>query len=65
MDKFGVNQPSIQRVKGTGRLQVELPGVDNPDRVRKLLQGQAKLEFYGSVGAAGSRPLPRCSSTRR
>ncbi|GAB3875496.1 protein translocase subunit SecDF [Hymenobacter segetis] len=46
VDKFGVNQPSIQRVKGTGRLQIELPGVDNPDRVRKLLQGQAKLEFW-------------------
>ena len=46
VDKFGVNQPSIQRVKGTGRIQVELPGVDNPERVRKLLQGQAKLEFY-------------------
>ena len=46
VDKFGVNQPSIQRVKGTGRLQIELPGVDNPNRVRKLLQGQAKLEFW-------------------
>ena len=46
VDKFGVNQPNIQRVKGTGRIQVELPGVDNPERVRKLLQGQAKLEFY-------------------
>ena len=46
VDKFGVNQPSIQRVKGTGRLHIELPGVDNPDRVRKLLQGQAKLEFW-------------------
>ena len=46
VDKFGVNQPSIQRVKGTGRLQIELPGVDNPDRVRKLLSGQAKLEFW-------------------
>ena len=46
IDKFGVNQPTIQRVKGTGRLQIELPGVDNPDRVRKLLQGQAKLEFW-------------------
>ncbi|GAA4367657.1 protein translocase subunit SecDF [Hymenobacter saemangeumensis] len=46
VDKFGVNQPSIQRVKGTGRLQIELPGVDNPDRIRKLLQGQAKLEFW-------------------
>ncbi|MBF9239127.1 protein translocase subunit SecDF [Hymenobacter sp. BT683] len=46
VDKFGVNQPTIQRVKGTGRIQIELPGVDNPDRVRKLLQGQAKLEFW-------------------
>jgi len=46
VDKFGVNQPNIQRVKGTGRIQVELPGADNPDRIRKLLQGQAKLEFY-------------------
>ncbi|MCC2546817.1 protein translocase subunit SecDF [Hymenobacter sp. BT175] len=46
VDKFGVNQPNIQRVKGTGRIQIELPGVDNPDRIRKLLQGQAKLEFW-------------------
>ncbi|MBG8552810.1 protein translocase subunit SecDF [Hymenobacter guriensis] len=46
VDKFGVNQPTIQRVKGTGRIQIELPGVDNPERVRKLLQGQAKLEFW-------------------
>lgn len=46
VDKFGVNQPSIQRVKGTGRIQIELPGVDNPERIRKLLQGQAKLEFW-------------------
>ncbi|RAK66897.1 protein translocase subunit SecDF [Hymenobacter edaphi] len=46
VDKFGVNQPNIQRVKGTGRIQVEMPGVDNPDRIRKLLQSQAKLEFW-------------------
>ncbi|SET78964.1 protein translocase subunit SecDF [Hymenobacter actinosclerus] len=46
IDKFGTSQPSIQRVKGTGRIQIELPGVDNPDRVRKLVQGQAKLEFW-------------------
>lgn len=46
VDKFGVNQPNLQRVKGTGRIQIELPGVDNPERVRKLLQGQAKLEFW-------------------
>ncbi|MEN7551205.1 protein translocase subunit SecDF [Rapidithrix thailandica] len=45
VDKFGVSQPNIQRIQGTGRIQIELPGVDNPSRVRKLLQGVAKLEF--------------------
>ncbi|WP_276497839.1 protein translocase subunit SecDF [Pontibacter litorisediminis] len=46
IDRFGVTQPNIQRLKGTGRIQIELPGVDNPDRVRKLLQGMANLEFW-------------------
>ncbi|WP_018476937.1 protein translocase subunit SecDF [Pontibacter roseus] len=46
VDKFGVNQPNIQRLKGSGRIQIELPGIDNPDRVRKLLQGMANLEFW-------------------
>ena len=46
IDKFGVNQPNIQLLKGTNRIQVELPGIDNPNRVRKLLQGVAKLEFF-------------------
>ncbi|MFD2246102.1 protein translocase subunit SecDF [Pontibacter ruber] len=46
IDKFGVNQPNIQRLKGSGRIQIELPGIDNPDRVRKLLQGMANLEFW-------------------
>jgi SecD/SecF fusion protein len=45
VDKFGVSQPNIMKLPGTGRIQVELPGVDNPERVRKLLQGVAKLEF--------------------
>jgi SecD/SecF fusion protein len=45
IDKFGVVQPNIQRLKGTSRIQLELPGVDNPARVRKLLQGVAQLEF--------------------
>ncbi len=45
IDRFGTSQPNIQRLQGTGRIQVELPGIDNPDRVRKLLQGVAKLEF--------------------
>ncbi|MBC5993022.1 protein translocase subunit SecDF [Pontibacter cellulosilyticus] len=46
IDKFGVTQPNIQRLKGSGRIQIELPGVDNPDRVRKLLSGMANLEFW-------------------
>lgn len=45
IDRFGTSQPNIQRLQGTGRIQVELPGIDNPERVRKLLQGVAKLEF--------------------
>jgi SecD/SecF fusion protein len=46
IDKFGVTQPNIQKLEGTGRIIIELPGVDNPARVRKLLQGTAKLEFF-------------------
>ncbi len=46
IDKFGVTSPNIQRQQGTGRIIIELPGVDNPERVRRLLQGTAKLEFW-------------------
>ncbi|WP_109831612.1 protein translocase subunit SecDF [Reichenbachiella versicolor] len=46
IDRFGTSQPNIQKLQGTGRIQIELPGVDNPERVRKLLQGVAKLEFW-------------------
>ncbi|MEQ8335998.1 MAG: protein translocase subunit SecDF [Cyclobacteriaceae bacterium] len=46
IDRFGTSQPNIQRLQGTGRIQIELPGVDNPERVRNLLQGVAKLEFW-------------------
>lgn len=46
IDRFGTSQPNIQRLQGTGRIQVEIPGADNPERVRKLLQGVAKLEFW-------------------
>lgn len=46
IDKFGVTQPNIQKLEGSGRILVELPGVDEPARVRKLLQGTAKLEFW-------------------
>jgi SecD/SecF fusion protein len=45
IDKFGAIQPNIQRIRGTGRILVELPGVENTQRVRNLLQGTAKLEF--------------------
>jgi len=45
IDRFGTSQPNIQKLENTGRIQIELPGVDNPERVRKLLQGVAKLEF--------------------
>ena len=45
VDKFGVANPNIQRLPGTGRILIELPGVDDPERVRRLLTGSAKLEF--------------------
>lgn len=46
IDRFGVTQPNIQRSETSGRILVELPGVKEPERVRKLLQGTAKLEFW-------------------
>ncbi|ADY52598.1 protein-export membrane protein SecD [Pseudopedobacter saltans DSM 12145] len=46
IDKFGVTQPNIQLQEGSNRILVELPGVTDQERVRKLLQGSAKLEFY-------------------
>ena len=46
IDRFGVTSPSIQKIGNTGRILVELPGVKEPERVRKLLQGTASLEFW-------------------
>lgn len=46
IDRFGVAQPNIQNIQGTGRILIELPGIKDPDRVRKLLQGTASLEFW-------------------
>jgi len=46
IDRFGVTQPNISRLEATGRILVELPGVKDPQRVRELLQGTAKLEFW-------------------
>jgi SecD/SecF fusion protein len=46
IDRFGVAQPNIQRLQTAGRILIELPGIKEPERVRKLLQGSAKLEFW-------------------
>ncbi len=46
IDQFGVTQPNIQRLEGTGRIMVSLPGVKDKDRVRRLLKGTANLEFW-------------------
>jgi len=49
IDQFGTSQPNIQQLQGSGRIQIEIPGADNPQRVRKLLQGVARLEFWEIV----------------
>lgn len=46
IDKFGVAQPNIQRLENSGLILIELPGIKEPERVRKLLQGTASLEFW-------------------
>ncbi len=46
IDRFGVIQPNIQRLTGSNRVLIEMPGVKEPERVRKLLQGSANLEFW-------------------
>ena len=52
IDRFGVVQPNIQALEGQeGRIMVEMPGVKEPDRVRKLLQGSANLEFWETYNA--------------
>lgn len=48
IDQFGTSQPNIQRLPG-GQIQIEIPGAENPQRVRKLLSGVAKLEFWDVV----------------
>lgn len=46
IDRFGVAQPNIQKLQTSGRILVELPGIKEPERVRRLLQGTARLEFW-------------------
>jgi len=56
IDRFGVTQPSIQKIGNTGRILVELPGVKEPERVRNLLQGTASLEFWTTYDNAEIYP---------
>ncbi len=57
IDRFGITQPNIQKVKNSGRILVELPGVKEPERVRKLLQGTASLEFWMTYDNARVAPV--------
>lgn len=57
IDKFGVASPNIQIQQGTNRILIELPGVSDQERVRKLLQGSAKLEFYETYNNVQIYPL--------
>ncbi|MBR6605736.1 MAG: protein translocase subunit SecDF [Prevotella sp.] len=58
IDKFGVVQPNIQKLEGqTGRIMVEMPGIKEPERVRKLLQGSANLEFWETYNSNEIVPL--------
>jgi len=57
IDHFGVTQPNIQRLPNSNRIMVELPGVKEPERVRKLLQGSASLEFWVTYDAQEVLPI--------
>jgi SecD/SecF fusion protein len=58
IDRFGVAQPNIQTLEGKmGRIMVELPGIKEPERVRKLLQGSANLEFWETYEAKDIIPV--------
>ena len=59
IDRFGVVQPNIQKLSQTGRILIELPGIKEPERVRKLLQGSANLEFWETYDL--SEILPQLS----
>ncbi len=58
IDKFGVVQPNIQKLEGqSGRIMVEMPGIREPERVRKLLQGSANLEFWETYNSQEIVPM--------
>lgn len=64
IDKFGVTQPNIQRLGSSGRILIELPGVTDKARVRKLLQGTANLEFWETYDNEEIYPLLDKANTR-
>ncbi|HQP79944.1 MAG TPA: protein translocase subunit SecD, partial [Paludibacteraceae bacterium] len=63
IDRFGVVQPNIQKLEVEGRILVELPGIKEPERVRKLLQGSANLEFWETYEASELMPMLRQANT--
>ena len=65
IDRFGVAQPNIQTLEGKmGRIMVELPGIKEPERVRKLLQGSANLEFWETFEAKDIVPVLASADNR-
>ena len=65
IDRFGVVQPNIQTLEGKmGRIMVELPGIKEPERVRKLLQGSANLEFWETYEASEIVPVLASADSR-
>lgn len=65
IDRFGVAQPNIQRLEGSlGRIMVEMPGVKEPERVRKLLQTSANLEFWETYSFADVWPEIQALDTK-
>ena len=65
IDRFGVVQPNIQSLEDKmGRIMVELPGIKEPERVRKLLQGSANLEFWETYTAKDVTPYLQAADTK-
>ena len=65
IDKFGVVQPNIQKLEGQqGRIMVEMPGISQPERMRKMLQGSANLEFWETYNAEEIAPYLQQLDTR-
>ncbi|MCT4636823.1 MAG: protein translocase subunit SecDF [Bacteroidales bacterium] len=64
IDRFGVAQPNIQRLETSGRILVSLPGIKEPERVRKLLQGTANLEFWETYESSEVLPFLQTANAK-